>query len=792
MGKNTDKETRKFYLSGLSCMDCAAKIEGVVSKLSWVKDARVNFSTSLLKVTINAGDRDEANMEAEIEDEVSKVGFGLDKRGHEAVSFKTTGDIAEPAAGRIRKALLAIGGVKRVDFFQPNGVKIEYDPAQAQPADLKKALEANGAGVSEAECSFSKKTVKKSKALLTLTIITGLFIVVGLGFALFHHLIIYKTLTVSTLLFIIASAIGVYYIGRSGLASVRNLRLDINFLMCVAVIGAAVIGEYLEGATVVFLFMLAQLLETYTMDKARNAIHALVKMSPETALVKDGKNEKLVPVDNVEVGAVIVIKPGEMIPLDGKVLKGCSAVNLAAITGESIPVEKSEGDDVYAGAVNEEGALEVEVTRLSKESTLAGIIHLIEDAQAQKAPFQSFVDKFAKYYTPSVIVCAILVAIVPPIVIGAQFTEWFYRALVLLVISCPCALVISTPVSLISGITAGARKGILFKGGVYLERIGGLRSMAIDKTGTLTKGEPRVADVAPLNGPAVDDVLRIAASVESRSEHSIADAITAKAKEKGLELIEGDKFQSVPGKGAIMELDNVKYCVGSVRFMTELGYCEPASDAVLKGFYDKGMTAILVADDKAVIGIIAVADEIRKTSRQTIKELYNKGVKKIVMLTGDHECAAKAVSRELDMLDFRSDLPPLDKVEAVKALIRDYGSCGMIGDGINDAPALAAATVGVAMGSNATDIAVESSDVTIMGDDLRKLPFAVDLGKRTIRIIKQNIMTALLLKGVFLALTAPGYTTLWMAVGADMGASLIVICNGLRLLRAGGKSLSGK
>ncbi|MGR3219553.1 MAG: heavy metal translocating P-type ATPase [Candidatus Anammoxibacter sp.] len=718
--KTINTECREFRILGLNCIDCAGKIEHAVSKLKWVKDVKVHFSTSLLNITTENCTKGMDCMEAEIEKKIAGMGFGIDKSRKAATTFNA-----------------------------------------------------------------NKKKLFNGNFILTLTIASGLSILAGLVASSFGTIFIFKTVDIPIAFYLLTICTGGYYIGRRGVASILNMRLDINFLMCIAVVGAACIGEWLEGATVIFLFLLAQLLETYTLDKARNAIRSLMELSPKEALVKENGGERKVSVDSVKIGDVILVKPGERIPLDGKVVSGISTVNQSPVTGESISIEKSTGDEVYAGTINENGSIDIEVTHISKESTLAKIIHLIEDAQSRKAPFQNFVDNFARYYTPIVMLLAILVASVPPLVFHESFSAWFYRALVLLVISCPCALVISTPVSLIAGITNAAKNGILFKGGVYLEHIGNLKAVAFDKTGTLTKGTPVVTDIIALNRQTEDDILRIAASIETRSEHSIANALLKKAKEKNITLIKSSAFQAITGKGAVMEIDNTKHYIGNVKLFRELDFPLSNVDDKLSDLQNEGKTTLLIGADNTVFGIIAVADEVRNESAQTISELNNKGINKIVMLTGDYKKTAEAISGKLNIGEVLSELSPEDKVDAIKSLINKHGRTCMVGDGINDAPALTAATVGIAMGKSGADIALESADVTIMSDDLSKLPIAIELGRQTMRVIKQNICIAILLKVIFLALTVPGITTLWMAVGADMGASLIVIMNSLRLLRNG-------
>lgn len=806
----------EFRISGLNCIDCAAKIEDAITRIEGVKDAKVNFATSLLRVAHEGGTTctESCLMEKEIEKEIRRIGFGLEKGGIETVTLRTRHIISELEISKIKRTILSLKGSKKLDVLGSNIIKIEYNPRILQPAEIKRALKEIRVNVTDVKEGITKRPLLRGEANLIMVIVSGLFIGGGIGLSFFGRSfkgltpdfgLIYGLKDASSILYLMAMISSGYYVARRGLLAVKDRHLDINFLMCIAVIGAACIGEWLEGATVIFLFSLAQLLEAYTLDKSRNAIRALMEISPKEALVKRPYGEERIMVDDVKVGDIIIVRPGERISLDGKVVKGYSTINQSPITGESIPIEKVEGDEVYAGTINGEGSLEVEVIHLSRDSTLAGIIHLIEDAQAQKAPFQNFVDRFARYYTPAVIFLAIFVALIPPLFFHSAFIPWFYRSLVLLVISCPCALVISTPVSLISGITCAAKRGILFKGGAYLEQLGGLNVIAFDKTGTLTYGSLEVTDIIPINIKDGDELLALAASIEARSEHSLAGAILMKAREKGLNIIEGDNFQSFPSKGAVMEIKGLRYYIGNAKFIKEIGFSIPEPDSIttsltggsnlnslthniekiLMELQDEGKTTLLLARDKCILGIIAVADKLKETSTQTIKELYNEGIKKIVVISGDHVRTTMAICRKLDIDEFIPELSPEGKVMAIKRLIRDHGKTGMVGDGINDAPALSTATVGMAMGSTGIDITLESADITIMGDDLSKLPIAIRLSKRTIRVIKQNIFLSIFIKGIFLLLALPGLATLWMAVGADMGASLLVIINGLRLLRIG-------
>ena len=575
-------------------------------------------------------------------------------------------------------------------------------------------------------------------------------------------------------------------VGRAWSSLVAQ-RLDIHVLMMVAVVGAVVLGEWAEAASVVFLFALAQILETRAMERARGAIRALMDLAPVEALVRRGGHDTIVPVDQVRVADVIVVRPGEKIPLDGIVRAGDSFVNQAPITGESLPVDKAAGDEVFAGSINGRGALEVEVTRLRKDSTLARIIHLVETAQSQRAPSQTFVDRFARIYTPIVLTLAVAIAVIPPIVIdptaGVVWSNWIYRALVLLVISCPCALVISTPVSIVSALAAAARKGVLIKGGARLEQLASVRCIAFDKTGTLTRGRLRVTDVVSLNGAGRAEILALAASIEIRSEHPIGRAIVERAKAEAVALSPVERVVALPGRGAQGFVGHQAVIVGNHRLIEERGLCGPDVEAALSSLAAAGRSGVVVAIDDAPIGVVGVADEVREAATETVALLSEHGIERVVLLTGDHPAAARALASSVGITEFRAELLPEDKLAAVDELRARHGALAMVGDGVNDAPALAAADVGIAMGVAGTDAALETADVALMADELAKIPFAIRLSRATARNIRVNIAFSIGLKAAFLALAIAGVATLWMAVVADTGASLIVIANALRLLR---------
>ena len=585
-------------------------------------------------------------------------------------------------------------------------------------------------------------------------------------------------------LFALSFAIALPLPAKRAWHAIRVRSLDINVLMIVAASGAVAIGQLSEAAAVVFLFAVAQMLEARTLDRARNAIRALMDLTPGEAIVRDGTVERTVDVDDIAPGAVIVIRPGDKIPLDGEVVAGQSFVNQAPVTGESLPVDKIRGDDVFAGTINGRGALEVRVTRLRRDSTLARIIHLVERAQAQRAPAQALVERFARVYTPAVIALALLVAVVPPLVVQMPWQTAMYRALVLLVVSCPCALVISTPVSVVAALAGAARKGVLIKGGVHLERTSEVRCVAFDKTGTLTRGLPEVVAVVPLNGAPVRLVLELAASVERRSTHPIAHAILAHAASCQVSAAPAHDVAAMSGLGTEGRVGGSHVVLGNHRLFEERGLCSPALHERMAESSASGGTAVLVARDDQPIGIIMIADRARENGVDAIDMLRRQGVERVVMLTGDSRGTAQAVAGQLGIDEWRAELLPEDKVAAVQELKRTYGSVAMIGDGVNDAPALATADVGIAMGTAGSAAALETADVALMADELLKIPYTFRLSRATVRNIKANLAISIVMKAAFVGAAVAGVATLWMAIVADTGASVIVIANALRLLRA--------
>ncbi|WOV87126.1 heavy metal translocating P-type ATPase [Sporosarcina oncorhynchi] len=607
------------------------------------------------------------------------------------------------------------------------------------------------------------------------TAISLFFVVLGLFYT--HKSV--PEPAIATGLFAAGIVIGGFSMFITGLKNLVRLDFDMKTLMTIAIIGAAIIGEWQEAAVVVFLFAVSEALEAYSMNKARQSIRQLMDIAPSSAWVR--RNDEMLELltEDIQINDVLIVKPGQKIAMDGVVKSGYSTVNQAPITGESMPVLKNTGDEVFAGTLNEEGALEVTVTKLVNDTTIAKIIHLVEDAQAEKAPSQKFVDKFAKYYTPAIIGVAILVAVLPPL-FGADWQTWIYQGLAVLVVGCPCALVISTPVAIVTAIGNAARQGVLIKGGVHLEEMGRITAVAFDKTGTLTKGYPEVTDFITIDG-ARADLLQLVAAVESMSQHPLARAIVTYAKGKGSTSV--TNFQSVTGKGAYAQVDGELVHVGSIKWAEELAQLPADMKRQAETLQRTGKSVMAVLVNETFQALIAVTDPLREESSEVLQKLKDIGIRHTVMLTGDDQRTAEAIAGQVGVTDIRAGLMPEDKLTAVKGLIGQYGRVAMVGDGINDAPALAASSIGIAMGGAGTDAALETADIALMADDLRQLPYTMKLSRKTLQIIKENIMFALGLKIVALLLIIPGWLTLWIAIFADMGATLLVVLNSLRLMR---------
>lgn len=682
-------------------------------------------------------------------------------------------------ARHLEDVVLKVKGVKSADInFVTAKMLVASDERLISDQLINKAVKTAGYKIISDRSGIKSSVQDYLPNSQLLVILSGLFILTGALLLAFTSSELSAVISV-----IIGIIIGGTPIAQKGIMEARNFKPGMNALMTVAVIGAMAIGEWMEAGTVVFLFALAQLLETKSMDKARRSINTLIDKSPKTARVLRNGNFENLPVTQVVVGDYVAIKPGEYIPMDGIVMKGKSHVDQSTITGESFPARKKKDDRVYAGTLNKNGYLEVKVDRTFDQSTFSKIIHLVMEAQAKKAPKQAFIDRFAQYYTPIVILLAVIIAIIPPLIINQPFEVWFYRALVILVIACPCALVISTPVTIVSGLTAAIRKGILIKGGRFLENFTKLDAIAFDKTGTLTEGKPVVRKIISEGNFQEEEILNLAASLESKSEHPIAESIVKYANERHCTLREVDNFKAIEGKGIEGDISGEKYIAGNHKLFEERGWCDEKVHATLDKIEDERHTAILIGNSKGIIGIISISDSLRDSGKDIIETLRKSDIKEIVLLTGDNHRTAEKIARAIGINSYYAELLPKDKVAVIEGLKENYNQVAMVGDGVNDAPSLASADIGIAMGTGGSDAALDTADIVLVKDDLRGLSYLKYLSKLTLRIIKQNIFIALGLKILFLALAISGLATLWMAVFADMGASLLVIFNGLRTLK---------
>lgn len=686
--------------------------------------------------------------------------------------FRVSGMDCASCAAAIERAVSDLDGVQAVQVDVMGGTVRVARRAEFGNTDVARAIRSAGYQVQDE--TVDQRRVHRGR--LIAAAISGILLAAA-------QVIAWVGAPLSPVpLWLLATVAGGWYVVPKGLRAIRDVALDINVLVTIAALGAIVLGEFAEAGAVMFLFSLAELLESYAMGRARRAINALMKLAPREAVVRREGQVRTVPVAEIEPGETIVVRPGERVPLDGLVVSGSSAVDQSPITGESIPVEKELKSEVFAGSINGHGALDVRVTSHVQDTTLARIMHAVEEAQAARAPTQSLVDRFARRYTPAVVGLAGLVAFIPPLAAGGDWATWLYRALALLVIACPCALVISTPVTIVSGLTGAARDGVLIKGGSQLEAAGKVTTVAFDKTGTLTEGTPVITDVIPLNGLAAHEVLSLAAAVERHSEHPLARAVTREARNLGIDPPESIGFTALPGRGARAVVAGRRLYVGNLRICAELGTCRENVHRAIAELESHGKTAMLLTDERDAIGLLAIADRPRPGARESIAALRRAGVRRVVMLTGDNETVARSVAGEIGLDDIRAGLLPADKHRAVAELRQGGERVAVVGDGVNDAPALAAADLGVAMGAAGTHVALETADVVLMGDDLSQVAATITRSRRTMRIVTQNIVFSLGIKAVFLVLAVLGQATLWMAVAADMGASLAVITNGLRAM----------
>lgn len=615
---------------------------------------------------------------------------------------------------------------------------------------------------------------------LSLSLLSGLVLAVGFigeRFLQFPHL-------AAIGVYVLAYVAGGLDLARHGLPSALRGKLDVDFLMLVAAIGAALLGEWVEGALLLFLFSFGHALEHFAMERARNAIQALGKLTPKVARVRRDGQETELPVESIQVGDVAIIRPGDRIAVDGKITLGRSAVDQSPITGESVPVEKAPGETVFAGAINGDGALEVEVTRLAQDTTMARVIKMVEEAQTQKSPTQSFTDNFERVFVPVVLITVVLAAVLPPVFGWLAWKEAILRALSTLVAAAPCALALATPAAVLAGIGQAARNGVLIKGGVHLENLGQLEAIALDKTGTITRGRPEVTDVLPLDGMTATELLRLAAAVESRSAHPLAQAVVRRAQVENIELPTAGELQTIQGRGVQSDVGGKLVRVGNLALFDEAGMPVPADvRETYQNFGQAGKPTMLVGVDHRFVGILALADQLRPETPETLKRLKTLGIKSLILLTGDNARVARTIAASAGLTDVRADLLPQDKVTAIKGLLTKHGMVAMVGDGVNDAPALANATVGIAMGAGGTDVALETADVALMADDLSKLPFAVALSRQSRRIIQQNLYISLGVIALLVPSTLFGFASIGLAVFFHEGSTLLVVANALRLFR---------
>ncbi|MGV3484004.1 MAG: heavy metal translocating P-type ATPase [Planctomycetaceae bacterium] len=697
-------------------------------------------------------------------------------------------DCAEEVSLIKRELVPMLGGDERLGFDLLNGrLTVDLDSVDVTAGDVLAAIERTGLKAESWENAQQSAEVRSFWAehqRASMTTISGVFGGSGLAIHLLSGAFDEEVATPAIVCYLIGILAGLYLVLPKAWRALVTLRPDMNLLMSVAVLGAIAIGEWFEGAAVAFLFSLSLLLESWSIGRARRAIASLMDLTPPVAHLRDdhGEVRDVGPAD-VPIGSTLIVRPGEKIPLDGEVIVGASDVNQAPITGESVPVEKEIGSELFAGTINGDGLLEMRSTKAAEDTTLARIIAMVGDAGSKRAPSEKWVEKFAAVYTPLVMVIGLLILLIPTLGFAQPWSVWIYRSLVLLVIACPCALVISTPVSVVASLAAAARNGVLVKGGVFIELPGKLNAIAMYKTGTLTKGTPQVIDVVPMNGHDEGELLTRAGALELNSNHPLARAIVNETKKRGMTIPMAESFETIQGKGATGVIEGKTYWLGSHRYLEQRGQVTPEVNMQLETMQQAGRTVVVIGNDQHVCGFITLADAIRDETREAIKKLHSIGVQRIVMLTGDNEGTAKAIAKEAGIDEVHAELLPEDKVAVIEDLVLRYEYVAMIGDGVNDAPALARASLGLAMGAAGSDAAIETADIALMSDDLSKLPWLIGHSRRTLSIIRQNIWFSLVIKALFVVLTLFGVASLWAAIAADMGASLLVIGNGLRLLR---------
>lgn len=713
-------------------------------------------------------------------------------------SFKVEGLDCQEEVILLKKVLSHREGVLSLNFnLLKAKITIEYEEKKITPDEIIASIRATGLKAARwtHRRSLDKLTYWGRKGRFILTIFSGIFLILGFisEKILAHrilHLFTNQELADDTFLpfvslsfYFLSIVCGLWHVAPKAFFAIKKIRADMNLLMMIASVGAMIIGQWFEGASVVFLYSISLLLEQASVKKARDAVASLLNLAPDVATVITDKGLIEKRVHELKIGDRILIKPSDKIPIDAVIIKGKTSINQSSITGESLPVEKEENDEVFAGTINEESSIECEVTKLSFDTMLAKMIYLIEHATAKRAKAEQTIEKFAGIYTPIMIGLAIIVGTVPPVFFDAKWIEWIYRGLVLLVIACPCALVISTPVCLISGLTSAARQGVLIKGGIFLELAKDLKAIAFDKTGTLTYGKPALQKIVPFNGLDENSLLAIAASLEKASSHPLARAILERAEEGDLQVKHAQNVRILPGKGIEGYVEGKYYWLGSHRFLHEKKLETPEIHKKAESLEDAGHSIIAVGDNEMVCGLLSVADSPRKEVAHIMDEIRASGIQRTIILTGDNSKCAKEIARVTKVDEFFSELLPKDKVDAIESLKEKYEVVAMVGDGVNDAPAMAAADIGIAMGVIGTDAALESADIALMQDDLSKLPWLIKHSKRTMRILQENIVFSLAVKVVFLFLAVFGFAGLWMAIAADTGASLLVVFNAMRLLK---------
>ncbi|USK62448.1 heavy metal translocating P-type ATPase [Peribacillus asahii] len=764
-------EKMAYRVHGMDCPACAKTIEKGLSTLKDIAEVKVNYSTAKMQVAAS-------NLDAfiPIESEIKKLGYSvepLNQKGN-IKTFDIEGMDCGSCAKSIENHLTTIPAVKSVSVnFSTGKMKIEHSNSVE---DIMSEVSKIGY---KASLPTNKQSIQthKNKNENGFIILSG--VLIALGFIGSFNGI---STWMSIMLYAIAMVISGYKPVKSAFYAIKSRSLDMNVLMSAAAIGAALIGQWLEGATVVWLFAIGNLLQTKSIERTRNSIRNLMDLAPPEAWVSVGSEIIKRPVEEITVGDIIIVKPGDKIPLDGEIIQGESSVNQAPITGESIPVDKGMGDTVYAGTINEHGSLDIKVTKVVEDTTISKIIHLVEEAQEQKAPTEAFVDKFASIYTPIVFILALVIMVLPPLLGFGTWGEWFYKGLELLVVACPCALVISTPVAIVSAIGNAAKNGVLIKGGTFLEKAGAISAIAFDKTGTLTEGKPKVSEIKALN-VTEEELLSIALTLEDYSTHPIAKAIVGYANQKRVQPKNGELFKSIVGKGVQATIEGDIFYAGNLKLFEETNASLEDVKNHVQETQNKGKTVVIIGTQHQVIGMIAVSDTIRETTASALKALKQSGVNQTVMLTGDNEGTAKMIASEANVNRYFAELLPEAKVDAIKKLQNEGHKVAMVGDGINDAPALATADLGIAMGGAGTDTAMETADIVLMADNLDKLPHTMKLSRKALTIIKQNIWFSIIIKVLALVLIFPGWLTLWMAVLSDTGAALIVILNAIRLIK---------